>query len=369
MPGSPCREEDSASVKRLPMHPLGPTGGWGTAAENLVDYESTRDLESNYLTLSNGCISGFVRFKQPGYLRARSYDDYYGSVYCGWCHEKLPLRPTEKFVYVRLGLCHVGDGGLDQIHEVAWFPEGKEEGIIIYSSAHATENPAVTAADLYRKDLLGNGYYFNDHLADQAIAISLRRGDFEKAERILGDSREVLSGMKGAIYGTTGKAIPKEEMWRAERAMIQAYELGLALKNDRFATVLADMRKTLNNPGYNYDNHNCAIYRKMLPIYSWLGARLSGDSKASIAPESLERSVVGHDPVEIHKFMTAPSLDELFMKTSMETGYFWAAMRSYLLGDLSTAGADIEKYLSEAHGGIGAFETAAAARLKQILEL
>lgn len=27
-------------------------------------------------------------------------------------------------------------------------------------------------------------------------------------------------------------------------------------------------------------------------------------------------------------------------------------MRSYLPGDLSSAGADIEKYLSEAHGGI-----------------
>lgn len=136
--GTECSTSDSASVKRAPMHPLGPTGGWYESGNNLVDYNKTMVSDANHLEVRNGCISGYVRFDKPGYLQARSYDDYFGDVYCGWSPKKLQIKPTKDFVFVSLGICSVGDGGLDQVHEVAWFPDSGSTGTLVFSTAHQT---------------------------------------------------------------------------------------------------------------------------------------------------------------------------------------------------------------------------------------
>lgn len=50
--GTKCSLKDSASIKRVAMHPLGPTGGWnlyGTTNVNKVDYLRTKKLDISSL--------------------------------------------------------------------------------------------------------------------------------------------------------------------------------------------------------------------------------------------------------------------------------------------------------------------------------
>jgi hypothetical protein len=179
---------DSASKRRASAHPLGPTGGWYDNNNNtLVDYTRTAQRDSNHLEMDNGCISGFVRFDKPGYLQARSYDDYFGDVYCGWSPKKLQIKPTEQFVFVSLGTCSVGDGGLDQVHEVAWFPENSSEGTLIFSTAHPSPGEKLSASETYRPSLLGNEYQFNETLATKTTADYLRKGDLAAAMKVVDD--------------------------------------------------------------------------------------------------------------------------------------------------------------------------------------
>ncbi len=248
--GSKCGVNDSASVKRAAMHPLGPTGGWNLYGRenNQVDYSRTKKLAANYLVLDRGGISGYVKFDKPGYLQARSYDDIYGDVYCGWSPEKLEVNPTKDYVYVSLGTCSVGDGGLEQVHEVSWFPQGQQEGIIVFSSAHPEKPSPLTASDLYRPDLLGNESQFNDRLASETISDYLRQSNFKKANEVIDASRTLLSKMRDSVDGTTRKPISAKEMNREQWAMIQTYRLGLALGESNFDSLFEDLESTVNGP-------------------------------------------------------------------------------------------------------------------------
>ncbi len=178
-------------------------------------------------------LAGFVQFAEPGELKLRSYDDTYGSVYCGWSAAKLPLAASSKPAMVRLGRCAVGDGGLDQVHEVCWFAAGKQEGKIIYSSAHPA--PTFNPVDLYRAEDLGNRIYFNDSLAFNTIEAALKLNRIAMAEQVLKDSFGALERLENLVDGTSGKPIPARQHYRDHWVRLMAFQLGLSLGKPEFS--------------------------------------------------------------------------------------------------------------------------------------
>ncbi len=214
--GAACHAGDSASVKRAAYHPLGPTGGWGRGAA----MEAGREPKASEMGLNRvgGRLTGFVRVEEAGELRARSYDDSYGEVYCGWSPERLELKPG--VARVSLGACAVGDGGLKQVLEVCWFPRGESRGRVVYSSAHggAKQN----AAEVYVKEDLGSPQYFNSRQALEVIAAARAMGDRELARKAIEDSLQLLDQQLDLVDGATGKKIPAREHYGAVRKQIEA---------------------------------------------------------------------------------------------------------------------------------------------------
>jgi hypothetical protein len=381
--GSKCSLNDSASVKRAAMHPLGPTGGWNLYGRenNQIDYSRTKKLAANYLVLDRGGISGYVKFDKPGYLQARSYDDVYGDVYCGWSPDKLEVNPTKDHVYVSLGTCSVGDGGLEQVHEVGWFPQGQAEGTIVFSSAHPDKPTPLTAADLYRPDLLGNQYQFNDSLAAKTIADYLRQGNFKKANEVIDASLTLLGNMRDAIDGTTRKPIAAKEINQEQWAMIQTYRLGLALGESNFDSRFDDLEATVDGPSRR-SYRQCDNYKKLFPIYKWLNRMITNrmitnknitnkniankinNETEQIDISNLEKGLVDHEPVTIAKFLLGKTSEEDFRRRSRGSAEFWIGINHYLQGDKKTAKENFQKFLEQKNSDLLAFEISAAAKLK-----
>lgn len=372
--GSKCSVNDSASVRRAATHPLGPSGGWATRGNsgnngmvnNQIDYSRTKELKANYLTLERGGISGYVKFDQPGYLQARSYDDVYGAVYCGWSPEKLEINPTKDHVYVSLGTCSVGDGGLEQVHEVSWFPKGQTEGTIVFSSAHPDKLSPLTASDLYRPDLLGNTYQFDDSLAAKAIADYLRQGNFKKATEVIDASLTLLGKMKDSVDGTTRKPIAAKEIHQEQWAMIEDYQLGLALGESNFDSRFENLESTINTA--SRDSHiSCEAYKKLFPIYQWLNNRIIGNT-AKLDISTLEPSLVDHEPKTIGQFLLGKTSEPDFRRRSRGSAEFWIGINHYLQGDKKTARENFQKFLEQDNSDLLAFEIAASAKLKASCE-
>jgi hypothetical protein len=366
--GDKCSVKDSASVRRVAMHPLGPTGGWNLYGRenNQIDYSRTKKLAANYLVLDRGGISGYVKFDKPGYLQARSYDDVYGDVYCGWSPDKLEIKPTKDYIYVSLGTCSVGDGGLEQVHEVSWFPQGQQEGIIVFSSAHPDKPSPLTAADLYRPDLLGNEYQFDDLLAAKTIADYLRQGNLQKADEVITASLTLLSKMRDEVDGPTGKPIAAKEVNQEHWAMIQTFRLGLALGESNFDSRFDDLESTINGP-YRGSHRECLTYKKLFPIYKWLNEKVTAkitDKTKQIDISKLERGLVDHEPDTIGQFLLGKTSAHDFRRTSRGSAEFWIGINHYLQGDKKTARENFQKFLEQDNSDLLAFEIAAAAKLK-----
>jgi hypothetical protein len=217
-PGTTCFAGDSASAKRDLSHPLGPAGGWGTG----VSVDHGREPKASELGLNRagiGRIAGFLRVTEDGYLRARSYDDSYGEVYCGWSPERLEVKGGG-VARVSLPTCAMGDGGLKQVHEVCWFPAGSERGKIVYSSEHpgAKQN----AAELYRKEDLGSKQYFNERLAFEVIEAARALGDRKMANEVIADSLLLIDQQQDRVEFPGGKKIPAREVFAEVRKRLEA---------------------------------------------------------------------------------------------------------------------------------------------------
>ncbi len=363
--GTKSSTTDSASIKRASEHPLGPTGGWYESNNNLVDYSRTVKRDANHLEMSNGCISGYVRFGKPGYLIARSYDDYFGDVYCGWSPNKLQIKPTEQFVFVSLGTCSVGDGGLDQVHEVAWFPKDSSEGTLIFSTAHQSPGQQLTAADVYRPSLLGNVYQFNETLANKAAEDNLRKGDLAVARKVIADGLKVLSSMRDSVDGQTGKNIPALESHRNEWASMLSYKLGMSLGEPDFDATLLEFQKVIDSPGRG-NSLTCDTVRKMLPLYVWLNDEVHGKQSKVPAPSKLEQSVVGHEPIYIANYLQSKTPEEEFVRRQGDTGVFWSGVKRFVSGDTKGSATRFDQFLmKKLYSSNYGFEVAAAAKMKQ----
>ncbi len=367
--GNKCSRKDSASIRRVAMHPLGPTGGWNLYAgskSNKVDYLRTKKLDKNSLTRSGNEISGYVKFAEPGYLQARSYDDVYGDVYCGWSPNKLEIEPTKDYVYITLETCSVGDGGLAQVHEVSWFPRGQEEGIIVFSSAHPDKSSPLGAADLYRPDLLGSVYRFDDRLASETISDYLRQGKEKAAQQVIAESLAVLSKMRDEVDGSTQKPIAARELNQENWAMIQTYQLGLALGQSNFDACFTNLESTVNGP-YRGSHLKCEAYKKLFPIYQWLNNKIIG-KPAKLDLSTLKRSYVDSEPTTIGKYLLGETPESEFQRHSRGSAEFWIGVNRYLASDKNRAKENFQRFLEQKRSAVMAFEFAAAAKLKQNCE-
>jgi hypothetical protein len=361
---SVCSKKDSASVRRESQHPLGPTGGWLYKDLTSVDYKRVIPDSSNFLTMKNGCISGFVKFDTPGYLQARSYDDFYGDVYCGWSDEKIHLKPVKEPVFVSISTCSVGDGGLDQIHEVAWFADGASEGVLVFSSAHPQAQTAINAADLYQKNALGNQNFFSSQYAREVLHSSLVKGDVVLAKKIVSDSFSILSGLQNAFDSKTQTSIKSRNYHAEDWAMILSYSLGLELDSEDFERDMKEMQDIVSGPGdASFRHTNCQIQNNMSPVYTWLHERILGkDSKLPVLAKS-EKNIYGYDPVAIVDYFDGKLEKEKFLQVAYPNQDFWLGAQSYLAGKKSEAKMHLLKYQKERKPTEHGFEPAASAVL------
>ncbi len=361
--GCRCGPNDSATVRKAFFHPKGPTGGWHGGEHDKVDYNRTIERDTNCLIMKDGNIRGFVRFDTPGYLQARSYDDLYGDVYCGWSPNKLPLKPTNKHVFVSLGYCSVGDGGLDQVTEVCWFPESSSDGILVFSSAQPSPEPKLSAADTYCPELLGNTDTFNDQLASDVISEFLRKGDLASAEKVIGDSIAALKALRHSVSGEN-EFIPAKETHRRDWAMIQSFELGLLIGEPSFSKKYQELIDTLSSTSH-YKQHGCEIYERMHPIYLWCNDKIVGKTAAELNIPAKDGDVCGHEPQIISEYLQSASPNEAeFLRKSSTPGEFWTGIHKYLKGERQNAHFHFEKFLStERFSHNSEFEVAAASKL------
>lgn len=365
---SPCSKTDSASVKREANHPLGPTGGWLSHHATKVDYERVMPGASNFLTMKNGCISGFVKFDQPGYLQARSYDDYYGDVYCGWSDEKVHIKKVKDPVFVSISTCSVGDGGLDQIHELAWFGEGAKEGILVFSSAYPQSQSNILASDLYQKQLLGNDYFFSSQYAREVLHTAVKKGDLKLARQIVSDSFSILSGLRNSVDLKTQTQIRARAIHADDWAMILSYSLGLELDSPDFERDMQEMQDIVTGPSNSkYRNTGCEIQNNMSAVYTWLHQRVMGKNVELPVLSKLEKNIYGYNPIAIVDYLNGKLAKEKFLQEGYPNQDFWIGVELYLANKKDDAKKLLQKYQKEHKLAEYGFEPAAGALLLEKL--
>lgn len=341
-------------------------GGWLSGRKPMVDYLRTVDRTSNHLVFAD-VIKGYVKVDKPGYLQARCYDDYYGNVYCGWSPSKLHLKPTARPVYVELDTCSVGDGGLDQVHEVCWFPEGSQEGVLIFSTAHPSPAPPLRPADLYRAPSLGNAYQFNDRLFEETLYDYLSHGELKQAEKLYDDATSLLSSMRDGQEGASGKRIPAKDLHADSWWTPLCCKAGLNVGEPGFAPAFKELESTAAGDS-KWGRHQFNSYKVMLPLYSWVDQAVRNPQSAKLPDSNVQRAISGHDPRVIVPYLQAdpsePPDKETTRKYKHEVSKFWIGMKAYLRKDYAEARRNFDDFLQGRHSSSDAFEMAAAAKLR-----
>lgn len=372
--GSPCSENDSASIKRG-THPLGPTGGWLATA--VVD--DARVLDASALPSFSGAtvtavlmahesvIAGYMRVASEGVLRARTYDDIYGSAYGGWSPSRLALRPTAQPVFVALGRSAYGDGGLSQVHEVCWTPRGAATGVIVYSSAFAPRDPPLRTRQVFRAEELGVlGQTYNDRLALQMLVEVLPERDLTAAIDLVGRAEALLGALPPAVDGTTGAPIPSLLFHARDWADLLAFKLGLSVGEPGFAATADELEAITAKQADSRFHFGVERYERLLPLYRWVDARVRGEAIELPNASRLQRGVMGFDPVTIVRYLNDGGPER--PRTSLLP--FWAGVRAYATGDRRRAAAELSTWLDSPPPGPSAgFEMGAAARLLAIMRV
>lgn len=336
----------------------------------MVDHTRTVDRTSNHLVFAD-VIKGYVKVDKPGYLQARCYDDYYGNVYCGWSPSRLQLKPTAKPVYVELDTCSVGDGGLDEVHEVCWFPDGAKEGVLIFSTAHPSPAPKLRPADLYRLPSLGNAYRFEDRVFEETLYDYLSHGELKQAEKLYDDGMSVLSTMRDGQEGASGKRIPAKDLHADSWWVPLCYKAGINVGEPGFAPAFTELKSTASGDS-QYGRHLFNSYKVMFPLYSWVDQVVRNPQSAKLPDSEVPRAIYGHDPRVLVPYLKAepsdPPTEESERKLKHEIGKFWIGMRAYARKDSAEARRNFAEYLQERHSSPDAFEMAVAAKLLSDIE-
>ncbi len=366
--GTPCFETDSASVQRVPRHPLGPTGGWhGKTA--ILDPARTSDTAAGTFREFAGEFVGYVKFDTEGVLKIRSYDNVYGTVYCGWSPNTVAYTPQAKAVYLRMGSCGVGDGGLAQETEICWFPKGEKEGRIVYTTAHR-EKRSGDEHLYYSPEHIGtlserNGkkiYYYQDFQARGIFRSLLTSGKSEEAHELVLATLPNFEYMAGAIEGSSRKPIPPKEFHAAEWKSLLFMKAGFELFEPSGIEAIEEAQKILTGAKFCFD---CDYAKELVQYYRWAVLAVQGKKPELPLPSPDSKHVHGYDPAFVHKVLSDPSLTEATLKKfdfslGGESTYFWLGLRSYLTGNMPAAEADLRKFLTKPNNGQIEFEASAA---------
>lgn len=365
--GSPCSATDSASIKRVDFYPYARGNeefAWNSGRDDFVDPKRTMNVQTNSITHFHNTIVGFVKFDKPGFLQVRSYDDAYGDVFCGWNPKKLEMKPSKKPVFISVGLCNMA--GKDGVHELCWFESGAKEGVIVFSTAHPEPGQKLTAADVYGPEQLGNRYQFFDNVAMDAINANLKNGKFDKAQKVIDDSSALLSTMNPSHDGNQ-KLIPSNSLNTRPRAMLRAYELGMALGEPSFAAKKKALEDIINGPHWNASS--LEVYereiRDMIPMYAWLNEQITNKKSALPKFDAGQSCIAGHDPKTVAAYLDADVADEKKLSKRMFSNIeFWVGVKNFLRKDYKAADSALSAFIEDRPGPGDAFEMAAAAKLR-----
>ena len=360
--GGPCFPGDSASIKRRSSHPMGPTGGWYGASR--VDYARSRPGEKSYLTFSYDKLVGYVRGNRPGFLRLRAYDDVYGEVYCGWLNEKIALKPSAERVFVSLPQCAVGDGWVDTVIEVCWFPEGESRGEVIFSSTHMVLDPSVSILDLHDRSELGADNYFRSGLAIEMIDAQIRLEQVEEARETLQQGIDAFKRQR-AVDGLSKLPIEASDFQRDIWLELLSIKLGLAIAESEFEAVAGELddatqRKTALSCAY------CDSYAKLLPVYRYLGNRLGGKNPDKPEYEGKAFVIDSQNSAQMVAYLSADMSDMEFVKLcrGAQSCRFLVGAKAFLDKRVEDAKKELSAYLQAQDAGIFShFRRAAAAKL------
>jgi hypothetical protein len=369
--GSPCSRQDSASVKNRKVHPRWPTGGWGRWA--LLDPDRVRQGAANEWVDIGGEYTGYVRFAEAGRLQARSYDDIYGQVYCGWAPQAVEYTPRQDQVHVAFSRCFVGDGGLDQVHEICWFPGGGDDGVVVFSTAHPEES-TLELHEVYERRhfarLINSGdattFTFIPHTADRVIRSLLLAGKVDEAREIVTDALGNLEYLPDSVRATTLEPIPSELLYAELWLNLSLLEAGLEIPGDASLAALARADQVVaNDDGSCYD---CRYTVGMIDLYRWAVLGLRGDRLPLPGIPETAKRIWGNDPHFIVELLRDPSMDEhtLGRGTSIasgETTYFWMGIRASLAGNREVARRFFERYIEAPNQDLSEFELSATAAL------
>jgi hypothetical protein len=369
--GSPCGDDDSASVKRRRIHPRWPTGGWSRLA--LLDASRQRQSDANEWMTIGGEFTGYVRFDEPGRLQARCYDDVYGEVYCGWAPSSVEYTPLEQHVLVAFDRCSVGDGGLDQVHEICWFPGGGDQGTIVYSTAHPQES-SLEAHEVYAERHYSSfhrqgdtvRYIFDDRVADTIIRSLLRAGKLDQARSIVSGVLENLQFLPEVVDASTHEPIPKRPFYAEVWLKLLLLHAGLEIPGDTSLAALDHVEEVIATGRDRC--YECRYVVGMIDLYRWAVVNLQG--KRTPLPEIRDSAsrVFGHNPYFISAVLVDPAKDEHTLSKRMlssggETTWFWMGIRALIAGDRDAARRYLERYIESPNQGMVEFELSAAATL------
>jgi hypothetical protein len=217
----------------------------------------------------------------------------------------LSYRPNPKHIFIKLDSCSVGDGGIDMVHEVCWFPENKEleeKGLIVYSSAHVEQK--TFPINLYSKEQIGNKNYFNGMLAQQIIGDFIAEGSIQAAQSVVSDSLDILSKLEGSVNASTKENISPEKMNSSHWLMIMSFESGLRIQKDNFDKSLQNLISFANSYNNSSFCHRCDSIKRISPFYKYIHDALQISKTTLPIFDQIENiQYVGSDPSIIYQLL------------------------------------------------------------------
>lgn len=362
--GSPCGPKDSASAKRADSHPLGPTGGWSS----IFSYEParTKDLAESAITFFDGAYTGFLRLPGSGTVKIRAYDNVYGAVYCGWSPRSFHVDASDRAVFFRLGTCSVGDGGVETVHEICWFPDGQEEGRLILSSGHSSSIGApLEPADIFveaMKSELGTSW---SSLSSDVILSFAKQGNLPEAQRLARLALQNFKSQPSAVEWSTKRPVPPEELRADEWVSLLSLDIASNIAVGDFPAAEEQLERLRVFAGTALKFcHSCAEIERMIPLFRWVlevERNMKGGAPRPALPKVESTHIYAHNPVDMVKVLTQPA--SVPFSHSQHAEYeFWIGYRLLLDGDRNAAASSLEKFLASSTVRNHPFEAIIAAK-------
>lgn len=268
------------------------------------------------------------------------------------------MSPTAKPVFVEASLCSVGDGGLDQVHELCWFPEGESVGRTVFSTARLNDHNLSSKLELYKPRQLGSPYYFNSRLFVELVVEAVQKGERDRLTDVVSDAAELAK-----LITAKNPVDIKGDVLNILRA-----RLGLALGSDEFSLVVEEIEQlkklTLTLGHSSFESSRFDDFDKILPFYRWLDAAIAKRNPPEMTKTEMERpGVSGHDPREVSLLLglrARPTASQFSFLIPGSTNEFWLAAKAVIEGRCRSAKKQLGRFLKQKHNDSHLFELAAS---------